>query len=208
MRRSSPTQLKIGALILAAGASSRMGRPKMLLPWGNRTIIGHLIDQCLHIGVEQLAIVTSPDNQDLDRELGRLGFPEQNRIRNPAPEGGMYSSIQCAARWSGWQAGLTHWALALGDQPHLQPRTLLALMNLGTAHPEAICQLTRNGRPRHPVLLPASAFEQLASSRHRTLKEFLQAIAVNVILQESDDAGLDLDIDQPGDYEKAVRLFS
>src|SRR5438105_11527396 len=127
MRYSNPACLKIGAVILAAGASSRMGRPKMLLPWGNTSIIGLLIDQWLHIGVEQLAIVIAPDNQDLDRELGRLGFPEQNQIRNPAPEGGMYTSIQCAARWSGWQAGLTHWAIALGDQPHLQPRTLLAL---------------------------------------------------------------------------------
>ena len=96
--------------------------------------------------------------------------------------------------------------LALGDQPHLQQRTLAALLDLGASHPEKVCQLSRQGHRRHPVLLPAGVFREIANSTHQNLKEHLQRIASEVALEESDDAGLDLDIDYPLDYEQAMRL--
>src|SRR5712692_8184036 len=105
---------RFGVAILAAGASSRMGQPKMLLPWGKTTVIGHLIAQWQKAGAGQIAIVNAAGDQALTRELERLAFPPENRICNPAPELGMFSSIQCAARWSGWAQGLSHWAIALG----------------------------------------------------------------------------------------------
>ena len=199
--------LSFGVVILAAGASSRMGQPKLLLPWGNTSILGHLIAQWRRIGAEQIAVVTSASAEGIDQELRQLGFPEEDCIRNPAPELGMFTSIQCAARWSDWKSNLTHCVIALGDQPHLRRETLSALLSLGAAHREAVCQLTRQGRRRHPVLLPQDAFRQLAHSRHHNLKEFLQSLSSEVALQESEDAGLDLDLDQPADYEKAVQLY-
>ncbi len=199
---------RLGVAILAAGASSRMGEPKMLLPWGKTTVIGHLIAQWQNVGAGQIAIVTAAGDQALAKELERLAFPSENRICNPAPEHGMFSSIQCAARWSGWTPELSHWVIALGDQPHLRVETLLALLGLGAAHPEAVCQLSRKGRPRHPVLLPAQAFQSLGVSTHESLKQFLHSAAVEFALEESEDAGLDLDMDEPADYVKAVRLSS
>jgi len=199
--------LKFGVVILAAGASSRMGQPKMLLPWGKTTVIGHLIAQWEKVGASQIAIVNVAGDQALTRELERLAFPPQDRICNPAPEQGMFSSIQCAARWPGWGTGLSHWAVALGDQPHLRAETLLALLRLSAAHPNAVCQLSRKGRPRHPVLLPARAFHLLGDSTHQSLKQFLQSIAFEFALEESEDVGLDLDIDEQADYLKAMRLF-
>jgi len=49
----------LGVVILAAGASSRMGQPKMLLPWGKTSIIGHLIEQWQQGRPEQIAVVTA-----------------------------------------------------------------------------------------------------------------------------------------------------
>src|SRR5438876_6106565 len=152
-------RLHFGVIILAAGASSRMGQPKMLLPWGKSSVLGHLIMQWRNAGAEQIAVVLGAKNQELQRELDRLGCPAENRIINPAPELGMFSSIQCAARWPEWAERLTHFVISLGDQPHLQNTTLQDLLALGARHPQKMCQLSRQGRPRHPVLLPAADFQ-------------------------------------------------
>src|SRR5438093_8516154 len=81
-----------GVLILAAGASSRMGRPKLLLPWGETSILGHLRKQWRSAGIDQIAIACAAGDQAMRQELDRLGFPERDRIVNPAPERGMFSS--------------------------------------------------------------------------------------------------------------------
>src|SRR5881296_2073204 len=98
-----------GVVILAAGASSRMGQPKMLLPWGETSVIGHLIEQWQQTTPQQIAVVTAVGTEAIERELDRLDFPVDGRIHNPSPQLGMFSSIQCAARWSGWQKSVRHW---------------------------------------------------------------------------------------------------
>lgn len=193
------------AVILAAGASSRMGRPKMLLPWGETTVIGHLIAQWRNTGATQIAVVCAEENHAVDEELNRIGFACEQRIVNPEPALGMFSSIQCAARWAGWRPGLTHWTIVLGDQPHLTNETLHAATRFAAQHPHDICQPARNGRPRHPIFLPGETFRKLACTDGNTMKEFLQAHAPQVRLLESDDAGLDIDLDTPADYERAVK---
>jgi CTP:molybdopterin cytidylyltransferase MocA len=95
----------------------------------------------------------------------------------------------------------------LGDQPHLQPQTLRQVLYFSAAHPAKVCQPARRGHGRHPVLLPKSVFRQLAGSKARTLKGFLNVRPRIVALCERDDPGLDLDIDRPEDYERAV-LFA
>src|SRR5580765_1537330 len=98
----SPAPLRIGVIILAAGASSRMGKPKLLLPWGSTSVLGHLVAQWQKVGADQIAVVAAAGDEVLRKELDRLAFPEQDRIRNPAPELGMFHSIQCASHRSGW----------------------------------------------------------------------------------------------------------
>jgi CTP:molybdopterin cytidylyltransferase MocA len=56
------------------------------------------------------------------------------------------------------------------------------------------------------VLLPKAVFQQVAATTAATLKEFLAAEATQVALCELDDPGLDLDIDRPEDYERALLL--
>ena len=196
----------LGAVILAAGSSSRMGRSKMLLPWGETTILGHLIRVWTKLPAAQVAVVHAAADTLLEAELNRLEFPVQNRIVNPESKRGMFSSVQCAANWPGWNTPLTHWAIILGDQPHLRPATLSALANLAAQHRESICQPGRHGRPRHPILLPREVFKALENSTTATLKEFLHPHAAKVKLVEVDDPGLDLDLDCPADYEKALQL--
>jgi len=195
-----------GVIILAAGASSRMGKPKLLLPWGETSVLGHLIKQWQGLGAKQIAVVHGTGHKAIGSEMDRLGFPVANRIANPQPERGMFSSIQCAASWGGWNSALTHWVIALGDQPHLRRETLRQLIEFNASQPDGICQPSRHGRPRHPVVLPKAIFERLKDSREETLKQFLQHNASALTLREMDDPGLDFDMDTPADYEKALRL--
>jgi molybdenum cofactor cytidylyltransferase len=205
-RASEEGAFVVGVVILAAGRSARMGRPKLLLPWGGTSVLGHLIGQWEALGAKQIAVVCASGHRAMQAELDRLSFPARERVINPTPERGMFSSIQCAAQWSGWEAKLTHWAVVLGDQPHLQQETLERVLAFGAAHPGKVCQPARFGHARHPVLLPEMVFRQLGRSKAATLKEFLTGSLRTVALCELDDPGLDLDIDRPEDYRSALKL--
>jgi molybdenum cofactor cytidylyltransferase len=200
-----PSQ-RLGVVLLAAGSSSRMGRPKLLLPWGRTSVLGHLIRQWRALEAQQIAVVYASRARAIQRELDRLAFPIGNRIPNPNPGRGMFSSIQCAARWTGWRPGLTHWAIVLGDQPHLRRETLRRVVEFSAAHPAQVCQPARHGHGRHPVLIPKAVMQQLRRSSAATLKGFLIARPGVVARCEIADPGLELDIDHPADYQKAVRL--
>jgi molybdenum cofactor cytidylyltransferase len=196
--------LKFGVVLLAAGRSERMGRPKLLLPWRRTTILGQLLEQWRTLGAEQLAVVTAANDGALFAELERLKFTAENRITNPQPERGMFSSIQCAARWTGWRPELSHWAIVLGDQPHLRSSTLRAVLELGFRQPEKVCQPAFEGRARHPVVKPKAIFARLIDTKATTLKEFLSEFPREV--SEVNDPGLGVDIDYPEDYQRALRL--
>jgi molybdenum cofactor cytidylyltransferase len=200
------SNFKFGVVILAAGASRRMGRPKLLLPWGGTSVIGHLLQEWTQLGAAQIAVVCAADAKSLATELDRIDFPLANRIVNPTPEKGMFSSIQCAANWEAWNPDLTHWIITLGDQPHLKAATLQTLLEFGARNPEKIYQPMRGGRRKHPMLFPERFFRELKSSSAGELKIFLQQHANNLSGFESDDMGLDLDMDTPEDYELVKSL--
>ena len=192
----------LGVVILGAGASARMGRPKLLLPWGDTTVIGQIIRQWRELGARQIAVVHRPKDAPLFAELDRLDFPKRDRIENPQPERGMFSSVVCAANWTGWKKEIANWALVLGDQPHLNPDSLRQLLQFHSAHAGAICQPEFDGHARHPVILPRAAFTGLKDSRAATLNEFLKLVPVPRVQCHVTDAGLSLDMDTPEDYKR------
>jgi len=199
------SEFVFATVILGAGKSTRMGRPKLLLPWGKRSVIEHLVSQWAAAGAEQITVVCAADDHQLQRELGRVGVPDADRIFNPAPEAGMFSSIRCAALWTRWNPRVSHWVITLGDQPHLHAETLLGLVHFARAHSDRVCQPARAGHPRHPVLMPKAVFLQLGGSPAANLRQFLSSC--EVALWESSDPGLDLDLDRPEDYERALAMM-
>lgn len=195
---------RLGVVILGAGASSRMGRPKLLLPWNGTTVIGHLLAQWHQLGAAQIGVVLRPQDALLAAELDRLGFPRAGRIENPQPGRGMFSSILCAAAWPGWKDEIAAWALTPGDQPHLRIETMRHLLEFHSANADAVCQLEFGGHARHPVLLPQRAFEELKTSRVETLNAFLKQTRIRSARSFVDDPGLALDLDTPEDYQQAL----
>lgn len=197
-----------GVVILGAGASTRMGRPKLLLPWGNTSILGHLLRQWSKLGAAQIAVVHAATDLVLLGELNALRVPPANRVPNHAPERGMFSSIQSAATWNGWMSHLTHFVTVLGDQPHLKLETLDGLLQFAGSHLEQVCQPSRESHPRHPVILPRQIWAQLPNTPARTLKDFLLAHSAQRALYNSFDPALDYDLDTPADYDLALKLFT
>ncbi len=184
-----------------------MGRPKLLLPWGETSVAGHLIRQWQILRAVQIAVVCGAGDEALAAELERLEFPAENRIFNPSPADGMFSSIQCAARFPSWSPAITHWAIVLGDQPHLRLDTLKRLVEFAIARPNEVIQPGRGGHGRHPVIIPQPLFLRLASSQAATLKEFLTQSQSARALFSVDDEAFDLDLDHPADYAEALRRY-
>ena len=116
----------------------------------------------------------------------------------------MLSSIQCAARWDGWDTELTHFVITLGDQPHLRLETLSSLLHFAMKHRRQVSQPTLGGKPAHPVVLPRHLFGELSATKEPTLKEFLRHRETAAWAIE--DPGLGIDIDRPEDYARALAL--
>ena len=182
-----------------------MGRPKLLLAWNGTSILGDLLQRWRALCPQQCALVLAPNDGAMVEELEALHADQIFRIVNPKPAEGMFSSIRAAASWSGWSPAISHWVVTLGDQPLVRMETLQQLLTEGEKRAEWICQPARNGRPRHPVLLPSAHFRDLAAAREENFKQFLAARDSSRHVFESGDAGLDVDLDFPADYDQARR---
>ena len=78
--------MNYGVVILGAGASKRMGKPKLTLPWRGSTVIDGIAQQWRELDATQLVIVVSKDSDELRAALDDIGFAESHRILNPDPE--------------------------------------------------------------------------------------------------------------------------
>ena len=102
------------ALILAAGASSRLGRPKQLEPWGDRNLLEHVVANTADFGVDEMWVVLGSDAEKIleESDLGEAGV-----VENPEWEEGIASSIRAGldalTRLSKCDSAL----IVIGDQP-------------------------------------------------------------------------------------------
>jgi len=191
-----------GVVILAAGASTRMGTCKLLLPWDGKTILTHLLDQWRIAGAAQIAPVIDPSNQPLRKALAHAGFSPSDWIENESPQLGMFSSLQEASRWTGWLSTLTHWIISLGDQPHIETSTLCVLLNAARENPTRICQPALNGETAHPIILPGSNFRELAQNDVPDLRTYIRRQEASRLRVAVEDAGVSGDLDTSQDYAR------
>jgi len=191
-----------GVVILAAGTSTRMGTCKLLLPWGEKMILTHLLDQWRSTGATQIAPVIDPSNRPLREVLTDAGLSPYDWIENPSPQLGMFSSLQEASRWTGWLSTLTHWIISLGDQPHIETSTLRLLLDAARENPTHICQPALNGHTAHPIILPASNFRELAQNDVPDLRTYIRRREAFRLRVPVEDAGLSGDLDTPEDYAR------
>ena len=193
--------------ILAAGESLRMGSPKLCLPWKKTTVLGHLLTQWTEAGAEKIVVIHPQDPQSaVVQELDRLQIQSTQRAATIAPERGMMGSVVTAAGLAAQDPSLTHLIIALGDQPHIHTETLRKLLLACAITPGKIVRVLFDGKPGHPLALPATVLRDLTTTSCATLRDFLGQQQIPVSDLTCDDSGVLVDMDTPDEYLKASRL--
>jgi molybdenum cofactor cytidylyltransferase len=105
---------RLGCAILAAGASRRLGHPKLLLPFKGNELVRHLALEVLASQAEEVAVVVGAEDERVAAAVGDLPLA---RIVNLDWREGIASSMRAAAHWAKRQ-GLDALIVAPGDQPY------------------------------------------------------------------------------------------
>jgi molybdenum cofactor cytidylyltransferase len=192
-----------GAIVLAAGASSRMGGagPKALLTLDGETFLARIVASLQHLGVAPVLVVTgAPHAALIEAALPAGATP----VRNPDPGRGMASSIASGLEaLGGGVASVLVWPV---DTPAVRPKTVARLLEVAAGDPERFVQPTHGGRGGHPLLVPGSSRAALLSHLSiAPLRAFLQAEPARVLRLPVDDPGVLRDVDTPEDLGALLR---
>lgn len=190
-----------GAIVLAAGAGSRMGRQKMLLPFSGRAVVAHVVEQLKQGGIVEGTVVTGADADDVARAVADCGF---TIARNPDYTRGMLSSVRAGlmAAPDAWTAAL----IALGDQPLITSEIVRAVLLAGADPQNLIVVPTSEGRRGHPMLLPRIYWKEILTQHDDVgLRGVLRAHADQIREVEVDSEDILCDVDTPEDYARALR---
>jgi molybdenum cofactor cytidylyltransferase len=144
-------------LVLAAGGSRRLGQPKQRLPYGETTLLGHVLDTARACPLHQLlCAVGGGGGRDV---LDGLDLDGVTVVDNPHYGGGCSSSI--AAALGAVDPRCAVLVLLLGDQPGVRPASVAALLAGRGDAPLAVCRYD-DGRG-HPFAFGRAAFAELAA---------------------------------------------
>jgi molybdenum cofactor cytidylyltransferase len=194
---SPPAELFVTGLVLGAGGSRRLGRPKQLLPYGDRTLLEHTLDTARACDFNQLVV---PIGGAADEVRERVDLTGAEVVVNYAYGSGCSSSI--AAALSAVDPRCEVLVLMLGDQPGVTPATVQTLLDGRGDAPLAVCRYD-DGRG-HPLAFDRSVFAQLADLHgDKGVWRLLDERAGDVV--EVPIAGpVPLDVDTPEDYEAVL----
>lgn len=189
--------MSTGAVVLAAGLSTRMGENKMLLPWGKGTVLSSVVASLLAAGLERVVVVLGHRAGEVEQALGPLRL--DGRVRtcvNDRYREGMLTSLQAGARALGGGNVL----VALGDQPLVTPTVV---SNVLAAHAGGLTVPSFGGRRGHPVCIDGSLTEPLLALPAETgLRKLFQDYPERVKTVAVSSGGILIDLDTPADYAR------
>jgi molybdenum cofactor cytidylyltransferase len=147
----------IGAIVLAAGASTRMGRPKQLLPLPGGTVLSTVVARLLEAPVDRVTVVLGCQAEAIRQGAGLPDDPRVEVVENTAWAEGMASSLRRGLRaFPDAEAVI----VALGDQPGLDPdvvRRLIEELRSGAV----LAVPVADGQKGHPVLFSRELFPEI-----------------------------------------------
>jgi molybdenum cofactor cytidylyltransferase len=191
----------LAAVILSAGASSRMGRPKALLPYREGTFLEHLIEVTSHPRIGLTRVVLGA-GAEVIRTIAKLD--PSVVVLNPAWEQGQLSSIRAGLRSLD---GIDTDGIVLCpvDHPLVSARLVSDLIERFYEGKKAIVLPTYNARRGHPVIFSRSLFgELLAAPEDQGARSVVWAHAGDVLEVPTDEEGVVLNLNDPDMLRRAI----
>jgi molybdenum cofactor cytidylyltransferase len=178
-----------------------MGRSKVLLPWGERTVIETIVNRLLAARLSEIIIVTGHRADDVERLFA--GLPVKV-VQNPNYAAGeMLSSVQTGIRALGDSVNAS--LIVMGDQPLLDPRVIGRVLAAYAEGKGTIIAPTYRGERGHPVLMDRRFWPELLALDHGAPRDVIRRYPEQLALIDVDTDSILSDIDTPEQYQQARR---
>ena len=206
--------MRIAAIILAAGESKRMGRDKALLPWpphsaaqsngSATTLVSAILRSVLRIA-DRSFVVTGANHELLRGVIN----PEVAVIRNPVPERGTFSSLQCGAL-SALKENIDAAVILHVDRPPVSSATLRLLTGSMMDRDSDACVSivpSYGGRHGHPYMVSAGTLREFVKAPVTTnARDRMHGLGA-VEYVECDDPAITFNLNTPVEYELAAAML-
>lgn len=184
-----------------------MGQPKMLLPWGETTVLGQVIETLKRTSIDQVIVVTGGYRSQVEELAASYRV---RTIHNDGYEnGGMLSSLQCGLRdiqelhenESPFSDAVL---ICLGDQPRIQAEIVQSIVDHYKKTGADIIIPSHNNRRGHPWLVAKTHWEEILHlEAPHTMRNFLDRHSSTISYLIVDDSSIVSDIDTYEDYLKS-----
>ena len=196
---------RVGAVILAAGKSRRMGEAKQLLRLGESTVLGQTLENLHGAGVDEIVLVLGFSAQTILQQLPVSATEDLKVVVNEDYEHGMASSLREGLSSLDPQTDAA--LVVLADQPFIRPETLDRIIDRHRRTNAQIVIPLYKGFRGNPVLLHRSVFpEIMALDGDIGCRAIFGSHLEGIVKVEVDDVGILLDIDNKDDYERLRRF--
>ncbi len=202
-RRSVYNRRVIPAVILAAGKSTRMGRPKAMLTLAGETFLGRIVRSFQQAGVDDVVVVLGHEAVPIAERL-RQDAVTARVVVNAGYESGQFSSLLAGLRAVD-RPGVRGFLLTLVDVPLVAPSTVRSVLERYRETGAPVVRPVRGEAHGHPVLIDRRLFDALrAADPSAGAKPVVRAHASAEGDVAVDDEGAYLDIDTPEDYARVM----
>ncbi len=180
-----------------------MGAPKLNLPWGETTVLGHVLDILVSAGVSEIILVKGPIPIAIQDSWA--GYPIK-MVENQAGEeadmlGSLQSALRCICDTYRNEISLPL-LIVLGDMPRIKAKTIQEVVFSYYSHRKSIVIPSIQMRRGHPWLIEQTLAKAILDLYPpATLKEFVNSHSEQIDYVTVDDPGILLDLDTPVDYE-------
>lgn len=193
----------IAAIVLSAGESSRMGKPKALLRIRGKTFIEQIISAFRATKVGEIIVVLGHNAEELKPKIDPLSVTV---VLNPDYRKGQLSSLIAAIqRLQAESAKVDGVLVHLVDHPFVNPAVINDMIDRFYKSNRLIVIPTYKGKRGHPVLLSSQLFPELLSTPlDQGANAVVRAHRQETLELETEDEGVIMDIDTPNEYRQYI----
>ena len=188
------------AIVLAAGMSRRMGAQKLLLPFGGKTVISHIVDQIAGSLVDRIIVVAGHESERVREQLsGR----DVSIVINPDCAAEMLSSVRCGIRVLPEECRCV--LVALGDQPGITTGLVNEMVSAFKTANKGIIVPVHQGKLGHPILFSSRYCNEILTRYDDIgLRGLAETHADDVFELNVSSPAVLCDMDCPQDYRREL----